>query len=73
MSYGITSCRECGATVVFGELADHRCDPERWVDHQVACARHDIDDIDTQVARYLETARGRFEAWYAERSRLRAA
>jgi hypothetical protein len=73
MRFGFASCPDCGASLVVGALLEHTCDRTQLVDFQVARARFDIDRIDSELAHYLETAHGRFEVWYAERSRTPAA
>lgn len=73
MSYGFTTCSECGVIVPLARVQDHECEHDKWVAYQVARARGELDRIESEVASYLETSHGRFEAWYAERTRLRAA
>ena len=73
MSYGFTTCSECGVIVPLARSGEHECEHDKWVAYQVARSRSEIERIDAEVARYLETARGRFEVWYAERSRAQAA
>jgi hypothetical protein len=70
MSFGYSTCPECDEHVPYGRTAEHECDRERWLSFQVTRARSDIESIDQELARYLNTARGRFELWYAERARL---
>jgi hypothetical protein len=73
MSLGFLTCTDCGENVPHMRAAEHVCDQDRWLSFQMTCARPQIERIDQELARYLETARGRFELWYAERTRLRGA
>jgi hypothetical protein len=73
MSYGFTTCAGCGLILQRWRLGDHECEQEKWIAHQVACALPEIEGIDRELASYLESARGRFDLWYAERARRQAA
>jgi hypothetical protein len=73
MSYGFTTCAGCGLILQRCQLDGHECEREKWIAHQVACARPEIEGIDLELASYLESARGRFDLWYAERARRQAA
>jgi hypothetical protein len=70
MSLGFTACGGCGVILPIGRLSEHECEHDRWVSYQVGCFCSDLERIDAELAGYLRTSRGRFEAWYAERSRL---
>lgn len=65
-------CSECGVPVPLGDVLDHECNHAHWIAYQVAKARHEIERLDTEIESYLESPRGRFEVWYAERTRLAA-
>jgi hypothetical protein len=73
MSLGFMTCSDCGENVPWAQTGEHECDQERWISFQVTRARAEIEHFDQELARYLETARGKFELWYAERTRLRGA
>ena len=60
-------CGECGDSVERDRLAHHRCDPERLTDFTMFALRHEVDQLETRVRRYLETPRGRFDVWLAAR------
>ena len=62
-------CSECGASVARDEADEHICNPERLLDYRVFQLRGEIEGFEGEVADYLDTPRGRFEAWYAERKR----
>jgi hypothetical protein len=62
-------CLECGASVARGETELHVCDPERRLDFEVCQLRGELEQFAQQFAVFLETPRGRFEAWYAARGR----
>jgi hypothetical protein len=55
------------------ELDEHVCEHERWIGYQVFQLRHEIDDFDAELATYLESPKGQFDLWYAERERRLAA
>jgi len=48
----------------------HACEEERWATYQLFQLRDEIAELDGQVARYLDSPRGRFELWDAARRRL---
>ena len=62
-------CASCGESVAVTDLVLHRCDAERWEAYQVFQLRDEVEALEPQFAQYLESPRGRFEAWYAERRR----
>jgi hypothetical protein len=62
-------CPSCGESVAVADSGGHRCDEERWANYQVFQLRDEVDALEAQFASYLESPRGRFEAWYAERRR----
>ena len=62
-------CRECGASVERAMIDNHRCDPERRLDFKVFGFRENLERFESDLRDYLETPRGRFELWYAARSR----
>jgi hypothetical protein len=66
-------CPECGASVAVGELDEHRCAPDRWIDYQMFQLRAEIATFEHQVAEYLDSTQGRFAQYYARRQRLLAA
>jgi hypothetical protein len=62
-------CTDCGASVAREERDEHVCDLERWLDYRVGRLRPELDALEDEFGAYLQTPRGRFEAWYAERRR----
>ena len=52
-------CASCGESVVMTDLVLHQCEEERRAAYQVFQLRDG----------YLESPRGSFETWYAERRR----
>jgi hypothetical protein len=66
-------CPACGESLSQSALDDHVCEHERWLGYQVFQLRHEIEEFDLELARYLESPRGQFELWYAERERRLAA
>jgi hypothetical protein len=61
-------CEHCGASVERGAVA-HTCDEERRLEFSLFQLRADIELFEEHLRRWLETARGRFERYYAERTR----
>ena len=62
-------CPECGASVDGASGDVHICDPERLLDFRLFELRGELAELDSEVAEYLGSPRGRFEAWYAARRR----
>ena len=54
------------------EVEQHECSRERWLDYQMFQLRAELASFDVQLAAFLASPRGRFEAYYAERERLLA-
>ena len=63
------ACLNCGASVARGEAASHVCEPERRLDYLIAQVGGELARFDEELAVYLQSPRGRFEAWYAARRR----
>jgi hypothetical protein len=61
-------CERCGASLVRDDLA-HTCDEERRLEFALFQLRAEIETFDEHLGRWLETPRGRFERYYAERTR----
>jgi hypothetical protein len=62
-------CPQCGASVDRADTGTHVCDAERLLDFRLFQLREEMAAFDAQLARWLESARGRFAAWIAERDR----
>ena len=62
-------CRHCGASVARKEIEQHVCDPERKLEYELFTLRDEIGEFESQLAHYLDTPRGRFALWIAERDR----
>ena len=62
-------CPECGASLAGEEPDEHVCDDERRIDFQMFRLRGQIARFELDLAQFLETPGGRFEAWYAEHRR----
>jgi hypothetical protein len=62
-------CSECGVSIPAAEAEQHVCDESRKLDFELVKLRGLIDAFETEFAQYLDTARGRFETWIAERGR----
>ena len=64
-------CDECGASVARDERDVHVCDPERRLEYLLFQLRDEIDSFEGELAEYLRSPHGRFDAWLAERERKR--
>jgi hypothetical protein len=62
-------CPDCGVSVDRVGAGTHLCEPERLLDFRLFQLREEIATFDAQLAAWLETTRGRFAAWLAERDR----
>ena len=62
-------CAECGASVARDGTDVHVCESERRLDFEIFQLRGELEQFDERLAAYLETPRGRFEAWYAAHCR----
>jgi hypothetical protein len=62
-------CEQCGASVERGAEATHECDDARRLEFHVFALRDEIDSFDEVWTAWLDTPRGRFERFYAERER----
>lgn len=64
-------CSECGASVAASEVDEHVCDEDRRLDYQLFGLRDAVARFEAELSAYLATPHGRFELWYAERTRGR--
>jgi hypothetical protein len=62
-------CPECGAVIAL-DGDGHECDAERRRWHQLFLVNSEVESLEQEFREYLSSARGRFEAFYAERERL---
>ena len=62
-------CAECGASVERTASGAHVCDADQLLDFRLFQLREEIAAFDTELAAWLESARGRFATWLAERER----
>jgi hypothetical protein len=65
--YGYRACPDCGATVQRTAMDAHECAPERFISHQMAKARHGLDRLEEDLAGWLATPSGAFQAFLARR------
>ena len=65
-------CSECGASLAGEDRDDHVCDGDRRIDFQMFRLRGGIARFELDLAEFLKTPGGRFEAFYAERQRVAA-
>jgi cytochrome c peroxidase len=66
-------CAECGASVPRAAADYHACDPQRWVDFQMAAMTSAIASFESDLRTFLTGKEGRFEAWLAARDVRRTA
>jgi hypothetical protein len=62
-------CEGCGLSVAKSEYAAHVCEPDRRIAYQMTQHQDDIARVEKEIRTYLDSPRGRFESWYAERTR----
>ncbi len=65
-------CSECGASLAGEDRDEHVCDGDRRIDFQMFRLRGGIGRFELDLAEFLKTPGGRFEAFYAERQRVAA-
>jgi hypothetical protein len=61
-------CELCGASVATDDVA-HTCDDERRLEFEIFQLRAEIKSFGRDLGDWLGTPRGRFECYYAERTR----
>jgi hypothetical protein len=68
--YGYRACPECGAAVQQAVLEsdDHVCAPERYAAHQTMIARRGLERLEEDLAWWLTTPAGKFQAFLALRA-----
>jgi hypothetical protein len=62
-------CDACGAAVARNDRDSHVCDRERLLDYQMFQLREEVAELDKQLNAYLASPEGRFELFYAARTR----
>jgi hypothetical protein len=62
-------CEDCGASLARMERDQHTCVPDRRLEYELFQLRRELAGFDEQLSAYLASARGRFDVFYAERSR----
>jgi hypothetical protein len=62
-------CPDCGASVHVAESERHSCDPERRLEYHLFQLRDEVAGFDRGLGAYLDSPRGRFAQWLAERER----
>jgi hypothetical protein len=63
-------CPDCGASLERDD-GTHECERERWLEFQLFQLRAEVAEFEFRLAAYLDSPRGRFEVYYAERERTR--
>lgn len=64
------TCSGCAEELPARDLRLHVCDWWRWLDHQVELRRDELLGFECELGAYLESPRGQFDLWYAERERV---
>jgi hypothetical protein len=62
-------CVRCGASVETRLVDEHACDEERRLDYLLFQHRYELVRFESELAAWLESPDGRFELFYAARSR----
>jgi hypothetical protein len=63
------SCPDCGASVAREDGHAHECVPDDVLDYRLFLERQEPVSLNEELAAYLASPRGQFEAWYAARQR----
>lgn len=66
-------CELCGTSLSRAEREGHVCNAERRARYESFQLRHELAELDREVAAFLDSPSGRFAVYYAERERLRRA
>ncbi|HEV3403664.1 MAG TPA: hypothetical protein VG073_05210 [Gaiellaceae bacterium] len=66
---GYLDCPECGTSVPLPALERHHCDERHRQDHGGRLVASEADTFEAEFGRFLATPRGRFDVYYAARSR----
>jgi hypothetical protein len=62
-------CPDCGTSLAPHALERHRCDRRHRDDHAARTARVEASSFVAEFRAYLATPQGRFEVYYAARTR----
>jgi len=62
-------CEDCGASVPVLGRDEHACSEQRRLEYQMFQLRTELAAFEELFSAYLESPRGRFELWCAERER----
>jgi hypothetical protein len=68
--YGYRACPDCGVAVQRARLESdgHDCAPERLLSHQTLKARRGLERLEDDLAFWLTTPAGAFQAYLARRA-----
>jgi hypothetical protein len=71
-AFDYTSCPDCGTSVGLDSLETelHRCDDRHREEHGMRLVFAEVDLLELELHEYLDSAHGRFEVFYAARTRL---
>ena len=62
-------CPDCDTSLAGEDPDVHLCDPERRIEFLMFRLRGELARLDEEMAEFLDSPHGRFEAWYAEHRR----
>jgi hypothetical protein len=62
-------CEQCGASLPVAARDEHICSEQRRLEYRLFQLRAEVEAFEAQLGAYLESPRGRYELWYAERER----
>jgi hypothetical protein len=66
------NCPECGTSVSAAAIAAHACDDRLRREHNDRTASAQVAELEADIRSFLQSPRGRFELFYAQRTRRRA-
>jgi hypothetical protein len=70
---GYLPCSECGVRLSSEQRSRHACSPDAAIVHQVTKARVQLTIFEDEVDQFLETPKGKFALFLAERQRSQTA
>jgi hypothetical protein len=62
-------CSDCGGAVDRATKGEHVCDRTRLLDYQMFQLRDEVAAVEKELEAFLDSPKGRFELWWAERER----
>jgi hypothetical protein len=63
------NCLECGTSVSTDAIDSHACDDRHRREHHDRTAAAQVEELEADIRNFLQSPRGRFELYYAQRTR----